>query len=216
MRNNFNEKLNTLREEVLRLGALVEEALLKGTGALKTKNLELAETVIQGDAAINSLQLRLEDEIVTIIATDQPVARDLRLLVSMLKIVSNLERMGDHAVHLAKAAVRFRNEPYVIPIDFLEKMATLGVAMVHDVISAFMDGDEAWAREIAQHDAAIDDLHKQVVDRILKVMREDGNSVEQAARLLLIARFLERLGDHVTNICEWVVFTETGNHVELN
>ena len=216
MRNIFDEKLKSLHQEVLRLGALVEESLLKGIEALKNKNLELAQAIIRDDAIINSLQVELEDAIVTTIATDQPVARDLRRLVSMLKIVTNLERMGDHAVHLAKAAVRFKNETYVIPIDFLEKMATLGVAMVHDVLGAFMEGDGTWAKEIARHDEAIDDLYQQVVNRILQAMRDDSRTVEQAAQLLLIARFLERLGDHVTNICEWIVFIETGTHVELN
>ncbi len=198
------------------MGAVVEEALLKGIEALISKNIELAEGLIRGDSAVNALQLGLEDEIVTLIATEQPVARDLRRLVSMLKIVTNLERMGDHAVHLGKAAIRFRDEEYVIPIELLERMGNLCVGMIHDVLTAFVNGDEKLARDIASHDSAVDELHRDVTDRILEVMREGGRTVEQAARLLLIARFLERLGDHVTNICEWIVFTETGKHVELN
>jgi len=198
------------------MGSNVEDALLKGIEALISKNVGLAEDVIRGDAAVNSLQLELEDAIVKLIATEQPVARDLRRLVSMLKIVANLERMADHAVHLAKAAVRFRNEEYVIPIELLERMGNLCVTMIHDALTAFVNGDEKLARDIAGHDSAVDELHRNVTDRILDVMREGGRSVKQAARLLLIARFLERLGDHVTNICEWIVFTETGKHVELN
>ncbi len=215
-RKIYTEEIKNLYHDILKMGTMVEEALRKGIRTFTEKDIDAAHQIIKDDEKVNDLQLSLEDRITILIATEQPVARDLRLLVSMLKFVSNLERMGDHAVHLSRATIRLQEQSYVIPLSDLERMAEIGISMVHDVLTAFMESSVEKALEIAKNDQLIDELYKKVIGNLLHIMRQNPDAIEQATSLLFISRFLERLGDHVTNLCEWIVYTEQGKHVELN
>jgi phosphate transport system protein len=215
-RQSFEEELAAVNQEILRMGVMVEEALRRAVQSLVTKDGELARQVVQADAAINRMEQEIEDRCVVLIAREQPVATDLRKLVTSLKIVTQLERMGDHALHVAKGTLRLLPEPYMKPLIDIPRMAELGIGMIQDVLTAFLDNDAQRAREVARRDQEIDDLHEQVMRELFTYMMGDSKHISQSISLLFISRFLERVGDHVTNICEWVVYAATGERVELN
>ncbi len=217
MRQHFNEALDELNQEILRMSTLVEEAIHKSVAAFENKDVEAAEKIIAGDMEINTMQAVIEDKSTVLIATEQPVATDLRRIVAIIKIVSNLERIGDHTVHLAKATIRFAKEPYIERIaGMIPRMADIGITMIRDAVDAFVNKDLEKAKRTADLDEKIDALHKSLFEILIDAMKEDTRHIEQATEFLFINRFMERLGDHVTNMCEWVVFAITGEHIELN
>ena len=215
-RIHFIDELSRLNHDVLAMGTRVEESLRKALEALKGQNVDLAQEVKASDEIVNALQLKIEDQAAVLIATQQPVARDLRELVTVLKVTDNLERAGDHAVHLAKAAIRLSGEPPFRQIDRLCRMAEVGCEMIRGAVDAYLNQNAEAARKVASADDLIDAEHKQLVREVLELMREKPDQVERASRLLTTSGFLERLGDHMTNICEAVVFLVEGSHVELN
>ncbi|MGA2545886.1 MAG: phosphate signaling complex protein PhoU [Rectinemataceae bacterium] len=215
-RIHFIEELSRLNHDVLAMGTRVEESLRKAVEALKTQNVELAREVKASDELINALQLKIEDQAAVLIATQQPVARDLRELVTVFKVTDNLERAGDHAVHLAKAAIKLSGEPPFRQIERLCRMAEIECGMIKDAVDAYLNQDADAARRAAAEDDQVDAEHKQTVREVLELIRERPDQVERASRLLASSGFLERLGDHMTNICEAVVFMVEGRHVELN
>lgn len=215
-RIHFIEELGRLNHDILAMGTRVEESLRKALEALKTQNVELAREVKASDGLINALQIKIEDQAAVLIATQQPVARDLRELVTVFKMTDNLERAGDHAVHLAKAAIKLSGEPPYRQTDRLAKMAEIECGMIRGAVDAYLNQDAEAARRVAAEDDAVDAEHKLLVKEVLELMREKPDQVERAARLLTSSGFLERLGDHMTNICEAVVFMVEGRHVELN
>jgi phosphate transport system protein len=216
MRMHFMEELARLNHDILAMGIRVEEDLRKALEALRTMNIELAREVKAGDEIVNALQLKIEDQAAILIATQQPVASDLRTLVTVFKVTDNLERAGDHAVHLAKVVKKFAGEPPFRQIERLGRMAETGCVMVRGAVNAFLDHDVEAARRIAALDDGIDMEHKTLIRETLELMKENPELVERASRLLAVSGFLERLGDHMTNICEAVVFLVEGKHVELN
>jgi phosphate transport system protein len=215
-RIHFLEELSRLNHDVLAMGTRVEENLRKAMEALKTQNVGLAREVKASDEVINALQLKIEDQAAVLIATQQPVARDLRELVTVFKVTDNLERAGDHAVHLAKAAIKLSGEPPFRQIDRLCRMADIECGMVRGAVNAFLNQDADEARRVAAEDDGVDAEHKLIFNEVLELMRERPDQVERASRILTTSAFLERLGDHMTNICEAVVFMIEGRHVELN
>jgi phosphate transport system protein len=215
-RQHFLEELGRLNHDVLAMGTRVEESLRKAAEALKSQNVELGREVKASDELINALQLKIEDQAAILIATQQPVARDLRELVTVFKVTDNLERAGDHAVHLAKAAIKLSGEPPFRQVERLARMAEIGCAMVRGAVDAYLNQDADAARRVAAEDEAVDAEHKAVIDEILELMRDKPDQIERASRILRTSGFLERLGDHMTNICEAVVFMVEGSHVELN
>ncbi len=215
-RQAFEEGLDAVNKEILRMGVMVEEALRRAVESLVNKDGELARAVVAGDAAINQMEQEIEDRCIVLIAREQPVATDLRRLVTLLKVVTQLERMGDHALHVAKGTLRLLPETYMKPLIDIPRMAELAIGMIRDVLSALLNLDAALAREVAQRDRLVDDLHDQVMREVFTYMMENSRFISQSISLLFISRFIERVGDHVTNICEWVVYSATGEHVELN
>jgi phosphate transport system protein len=212
----FSEELDRLRRDVLTLASRVEEDLGKALTALRNDDEELAREVTAGDAAVNSLQLKIEDEAAMVIATQQPVARDLRELVVIFKLTGNLERIGDHAVHLAKTAIRFAGEAPFRSLVHLEKMAELEQEMIRRAVSAYLSRDSEAARAAAAMDRLIDGEHRALTEEVLSLMKEHPQFIKKAARLLRTSGRLERLGDHITAICEGVVYMNEGSHEELN
>lgn len=210
------EEINHVRRDILAMGVKVEDQLAKALFALTSRDIDLAKEVKAQDAIIDALQLTIEDEVSMLIATQQPVARDLRELVAIFKVTDNLERAGDHAVHLAKAAIKLAGEPQFAQIQRLTAMAETGKIMVRGAVDAFIAHDIDRAREIAAMDDIMDAEHKALVDETLELMKSDPSTIRGAARLITTSGYLERLGDHMTNLCEAVVFMVEGRHVELN
>jgi phosphate transport system protein len=214
----FLDQLNRLRHDILAMATRAEENLGKALAALRTNNVELAKEVRAADAVIDALQLKIEDETAILIATQQPVARDLRELVAVFKLTGSIERVGDHAVHLAKAVIKLskRGDSPFMYQERLEHIAEIGIEMLRASISAYLAQDAQSAREAAAMDAKIDSEHDAITEEILKLMKKHPDMVKAAFQILHTSSQLERLGDHITNICEAIIYMTEGKHEELN
>jgi phosphate transport system protein len=215
-RLQLDKQLGELYQLILRMGALVEEALEKSIVALKNDDLELAGAVIAGDDVIDGLHMQVEDRSTQIIALEQPVATDLRELITATKIGADLERIGDHARHIARVVKTLPADLVAASLPDIEQMAAIGASMVHDSLTAYVEQDAEKARSVAARDDEIDAAHKSLYESLVAMMRDRPEWIEHGVKLMFLNRYLERLGDHVTNICEWVVFAKTGDHIELN
>ncbi|MDR1868768.1 MAG: phosphate signaling complex protein PhoU [Treponema sp.] len=217
-RKFFSEELSRLRHDILAMATRVEENLGKALSALRTGNADLAKEVRADDAEVDALQHKIEDDAAIIIATQQPVARDLREMVTIFRLTSNIERIGDHAVHLARAAKKLAKggDALCRAQENLERMAEIGQKMIRAAISAFMNQDAQAAREAAAMDNEIDEEHKKLTEDVLKQMKKNSDIVKSALQILHTSNQLERLGDHITNICEAVIYMIEGKHEELN
>ncbi|MDR1626095.1 MAG: phosphate signaling complex protein PhoU [Spirochaetia bacterium] len=212
----FLEELNRLRHDILAMATRVEEDLGKALAALRAGDTELAREVCAADELVNAMQLKIEDEAAVVIATQQPVARDLREMVTIFKLTSNLERVGDHAVHLAKTVIKLSGKPPFRSLNHLVSMAETGQRMIHASVSAYLNQDVGAAREAAALDDIIDAGHKALTEEVLSLMKEHPELIKKAVRLLATSGNLERLGDHITNICEGIIYMIEGKHEELN
>jgi phosphate transport system protein len=212
----FAEELDRLRHDILVMSSLVEEGLGKALAAFQNNDRELAETVREADAAVNAMQLKIEDETVILIATQQPVARDLREIFTILKITANLERAGDYAVHLARTAMKLSGKTSFRAMERLALMVTTGQEMIGASISAYLKQDAEAARKTAALDDIIDGEHKKISEEMLRLMKKHPELLKKALRFLNTSGNLERLGDHITNICEAVIYMIESRHEELN
>ena len=212
----FDAALDDLTDQVLQLGTRVEQAIERAGTALANRDVELADAVRWDDAATNELQRRVNAEITTMIATQQPMARDVRQIMSLHHAASELERMGDYAVNIAKLVQQLAEEPEIEPFPQIAEMVGLAVDQVRAAMHALVQVDEAEARAVCARDDAIDGLYGEVYRAAVELMIRSPNYASQATRLLFIAHHLERLGDRVTNIGEDVVYLATGRVEDLN
>ena len=215
-RTLFDQELAELKSGVLRMGSMIEQAIAESMRALVDRDNALAKAVIARDVEVNELHRQLRERAFMIMATQQPVARDLRLIVSFQHMVLELERMGDHAVGIARAAVRLNNMPLLKPYVDLPKMAELVESQVHEILGAVIEADEERARAIAARDDEVDTIYHRLWEELVGYMVNDPPSVERAAILLFLSKDLERIADRVTNIAEDVVFLHTGRIEELS
>jgi phosphate transport system protein len=215
VRQHFTDELNTMYQDILKMGSLVESALKKAVTALSNKDTELAQNVIDEDKRVDELQLQIEEFCTKLIATEQPVARDLREILTSIKIISDLERIGDHARHLAKRVENVANSPFYETVPRLREMAEHGIQMVHDSLTSFVEQDADRAVEVAKRDSKLNRMHQELYKQVLDIMRQNPDQLQTGMDLMFLNRFLERLGDHVTNMCEWVVYSKKGEHMEL-
>ena len=162
------------------------------------------------------MEIDIEDECILLIAKEQPVASDLRKIVTSLKIVTQLERIGDHAVHVAKSVKRLIDEKSTAPLLHVPQMAELCMDLLRQALNAFINNDAEKAKEIGMRDAEVDKLHSKFINEEYNQMIENPKLIKQSITMLFLSRFIERFGDHVTNICEWVVYSAAGEHVSLN
>lgn len=209
-------EIDAMQQNILRMGALVDTALRKTLTALELQDYELAEQVIQEDVRIDQLQAIVEDHCAQVIATYQPAAADLRQLLVGTKLASSLERTGDHARHLARRARVASDLVFIDALPLIRHMTEIGVAMLRDSLTAYVERDDQAALAIAARDDEIDALNSELSTLLMSIIRSNPDSLENGIQLILVNRFLERLGDHVTNICEWIVFAARAEHVELN
>jgi phosphate transport system protein len=208
--------LRDIQDELLVMGSMVEKAIKLSIEALKNRDLKLAKQVIADDQKINEKRFEIEDTCIQLIATQQPMAGDLRTLISVLSITSELERIGDHAEGNAKIVVMIGDEPPLKPLIDIPRMAKKTIDMLHRSLDAFMNSDEKAAQSIAAEDDEIDQLYNQVYRELVSYMVEDPKTITRATRLLWVAHNLERCADRVTNICERIVYTVTGKMSEIN
>ena len=212
----FYEELNKIRHELTIMAATVEEDLGKALTVLRSGGNELIKEVKKNGEIVDAQQLKIEDMALVLIATQQPVARDLRELVTVFKITSSLERIGDYGLHLAKAAAKLSGRPAFRFMDRIERMAFTGKEMLKAAFSAYLAHDAEAARKTAALDDKIDGEHKALTEEVLAFMKERPELVKAASRLLKLSGFMERLGDHITNICEGIIFMTEGHHEDLN
>ena len=205
-----------VKDGILRMGSLVESQIRDAVRALADRDLELAESVIRGDQRINDAQREVADAIVMTIATQSPVARDLRFLIALDHVAFELERIGDHASSVAKQARRLAAEPALREVADLTRMGNLAADQVGGVISALIDIDDRLAREVAARDDDIDHDYHALFANVIDRMRGDPSAVERGTRLILASHWIERIGDRVTNIAEDVVYLATGQVEDLN
>jgi phosphate transport system protein len=215
-RRTFDQELHRLQDDVLSLGSLVEEALVQSVETLKRRDLAGSRRLIAADRAINERRYAIEEETIALIATQQPMARDLRLLAAILEIVTELERMGDYAKGIARINLMIGEQPLIKPLIDLPVMARKAREMLHGALVAFIEWDAEAARTIPQADDEVDALYNQVYRELMCYILEDPQVIEQANHLMWAAHNLERTADRVINLCERVVYTVTGELAELN
>lgn len=214
-RKAFDNEMQKVRDEVLLLGSMVEHALIGSVEALKKRDMVAAQAIIVEDKAVNKKRFDLEDQLVTLIATQQPMAQDLRFLASTLEIVSELERMGDYAKGIANINVRMGDEKLLKPLIDLPRMAQKGVDMLHRALTAYIDNDAETAMTIPVEDDEVDALYNQIYRELMVFVIEDPKNIERANWLLWVAHNLERFADRVTNICERTVYIARGTFDEI-
>ena len=215
-RETLDREEQLIRDSVLRMGALVEAAIREASRALTAHDTALALDVIKGDAIINEAQRGVSRLIAVTIATQQPVARDLRYLLTLDHVTYELERIGDHASSLAKQTLKLAPEAPLGGYVHLPEMAERGAQLVHGVLRALVDADAVQARQIAVDDDEIDRLYHATFDEVLELMRRDPANVERGTRIIIASHYLERIGDRSTNIAEDIVYLVTGDVEDLN
>jgi phosphate transport system protein len=215
-RAKYNAAMDELYQKIMKMGSLVEEALKKALQALISRDNNLAFSVIENDSQIDNLQTEIENACTILIATEQPVAYDLRQIITIIKVAADLERIGDHARHLARALEKLEEAFLEKILNRLEEMTNLGIGMVHEALTSLSEQDTAKAKAVALKDSEVDKLHDTLFTEIIQIMEKDTKLVENGMHALFLNRFMERLGDHVTNICNWIVYAKEGSHIELN
>lgn len=215
-RQQFDNALEDLRQRIMELGTLVEERIALAVGALYAQNMETANSVITGDLQLNQLQNLIEEKCILLIATQQPLARDLRKVVAGFKISMHLERMGDLAVNLAKVTIRIGKEKLIKPLIDIPRMSTIVQEMIAKGLTAYIQEDAVLAEEMSEMDHDVDHLYAQIFRELLILMMSDPRTINQANHLLFAAHHMERMGDYCTNIAEEIVYIVKGNRADLN
>ena len=215
-REAFERELQRLQGELLTLGGMVEEAITASVESLRRQDLEAARRVIDRDREINEQRFAIERDTLILIATQQPMAGDLRVLAAILEITTELERMGDYAKGIAKINLMMGEKPLLKPLIDIPRMAAKAQDMLHRALEAFVNRDVEMARAIPLEDDEVDALYNQVYRELLTYIMADPRTIDQATYLLWVAHNLERTADRVTNICERVVFTVTGEMIEMD
>jgi phosphate transport system protein len=214
-RTAFHKRLREIQDDVLTMGSMVSKAMLRSIDALKNRELELAHQIVTDDKKINQKRFEIEEKCIELIATQQPMASDLRIILAVLNIVSEVERIGDYAEGIAKIAIMIGDEPPLKPLIDIPRMAEQTVDMLRRSLDAFVNRDAETAKKISAEDDIIDQLYDQVFRELLVFMAEDPKTITRATRLIWVAHNLERAADRVTNICERVVFVVTGKMEEI-
>ncbi len=215
IRKTFENELQQVKDEILVLGSMVETSILDTVEALKKRDLDAARKILEADTEINKKRFEIEGQLMILIATQQPMAHDLRLLASSMEIISELERMGDYAKGIANINLRMGDAPLLKPLIDVPRMAQKGVDMLHRALTAFVEEDVEAARAIPVEDDEVDALYNQVYRELMTFVITDPKTIERANWLLWVTHNLERVADRVTNICERTIFIATGEMEEI-
>ncbi|NMM65619.1 phosphate signaling complex protein PhoU [Clostridium sp. P21] len=215
-RTGFDTALKELHNDLLRMGSIVEKQIYECIESLVKKDVELADTIIKNDDLVDNLQKEIENKCIMLIAREQPLAIDLRNIFTTTKLVTDLERMADYAVDIAKITKRLKNEKYVKELIDIPKMADIVKKMIRSALDAYVDRDVDRAYDVCKMDDDIDRLYKSVLTELITIMASSKENINQITQLLFVCKYLERIGDHVTNICEWTIYLVTGELKDLN
>lgn len=216
VREHYSKKIEDVKHKVLRMGSLVENVIEMAVKSLKEQDIELAKKVFIEDDKIDDLELEIEQDCMNLLALQQPLAKDLRTIATALKIITDLERMGDHAVNIAKITLDIGKEPLIKPLVDIPKMASRAQEMVKLSLDAFVKESVEEAEKIAKMDQEVDDLYDIVIEEVFKILSERKEFIKQGTKLLFVGRYLERIADHTTNICERIIYMVTGELREIN
>ena len=203
MRIRFDEQLKQLNKEMINMGTMIEESIGDAVKALMKQDVELAQKVMAGDEEIDRTERKIEDLCLRLLLQQQPVARDLRNISAALKMVTDMERIGDHATDISE-------KTYVKKLDHIEEMARETMVMLIQSLEAYVEKDLDKAQKVIAHDDVIDDFFEEVKQELIELIRNHADEGEQAVDLLMVTKYFERIGDHATNIAEWVIFSITG------
>jgi phosphate transport system protein len=215
-RTAFTQQIQELRDEVVAMASMVDKAIARSVDALRVQDVQLANSVIADDKEINQLRWKGETRALTIIATQGPMAADLRVIASAMQIFTDLERMGDHAAGIAKIVIYTADEALLKPLVDIPRMSVIARGMLSDAITAYIEQDAEKSRKVARRDDEVDQLYDQVIRELLTYMMADPSTITRATHLLWAAHDIERIADRVTNICERVVFSVTSEFEELD
>ncbi|MCB2306148.1 phosphate signaling complex protein PhoU [Clostridium estertheticum] len=215
-RKVFEANLQELHNDLIRMGSIVEKQIYDCIDALVNHNIEKAQKIMEDDDIVDVMEREIEDKAIRLIAMQQPLAIDLRNIFTTTKIVTDLERMADYAVDVAKITVRLKDEKYIKQLVDIPRMAEIVVLMIRDSLDAYVSGDIEKAYAVCKRDDEVDDIYKEVFGELLRIMFENQKTVNQATQFLFICKWLERIADHTTNICEWTIYLVTGEKVNLN
>ncbi|KAF0110977.1 MAG: phosphate transport system protein [Chloroflexi bacterium] len=214
-RDNLMLQIHQVQDELLLMGSMVEQATIKSIEALKNRDREAAKTIYNADRLVNEKRYAIENSVLILIATQQPLAHDLRLLAALLEIAAEIERMGDYAKGIAKVVINLEDVDIPIPFKEIEEMASLAVSMFHRALGAFVLEDALTAKKIPPEDDKVDELYNQVQRHIVHIMIEKPEIIDHANLLMWVAHNLERMADRVSNICERTIFVATGELMEI-
>ena len=215
IRTGFHKRLREIQDNVLVMGSMVEKATSRSIEALKERDMDKAREIIAADQEINRKRFEIEEKCVQLIATQQPMASDLRAIICVLNIITDIERIGDHAEGIAKIVIMIGNEPPLKPLIDIPRMAEKVNDMLRRSLDALINRDADAARRIVTEDDEVDNLYNQIFRELLSFMAEDPKTITRATRLIWVAHDLERSADRVTNICERVVYLVTGKMEEI-
>lgn len=210
VRHEFQKELNRLHKDIIKMGSFIEESISNMIEALKTQNTELANQVIANDDVIDDMERKIEEECLMIVARQQPIATDLRDIASILKIVTDLERIADHCEDISEYVIKLADIEPVTSLDLIPRMAENVKSMITDTIDAYIRKDLELAKEIIDRDDIIDQQFYDLVDKLVRLMEEDSSLARTCTNYLFIAKYLERMADHSENIAEWIVYFITG------
>lgn len=214
MRNKFDIELQELNLDLIRMGGAVEEAISKAVKALEKQDLDLAKEAIAFDSAIDDMEREIERRCLKLLLQQQPVASDLRRISAALKMITDMERIGDQAADISELTIRLAGESYAGEPVLLGQMAKATTQMVKEAINAYVNSDVARAEAVIASDDTVDGLFDQAKDHLINWIRKDSDCGGQAIDLIMVAKYFERIGDHAVNIAEWVIFSITGKHKE--
>ncbi|MFC7370377.1 phosphate signaling complex protein PhoU [Fictibacillus iocasae] len=216
VRENFQHQLDELKDSIVKLGKMAEQALMESVIALKDQNLEKALEIIENDQRINVLEDEINDAAILLIAKQAPVATDLRRIIAAIKISSDVERMADFAVNIAKSTIRIGSTPLIKPLEEIPKMAGIAIEMLTKSIQAYVEEDVVLAKELADIDDQVDELYGKIIQELLGMMSQNPDYLAQITQLSFVCRYIERTADHATNIAESIIFLVKGKRYGLN
>ncbi len=216
MRSRFDEQLSALHNNLIEMGAMIEQAITKATKALLEQNVALADEVKSFDSIIDEKEKEIETQCLKLLLSQQPVARDLRQISAALKMITDMERIGDQAADISEICVYLAGQQYIKELEHIPQMAKATIKMVTDSIDAYVKSNLVLAREVIGYDNVVDNLYATIKKDLIALIHKDVQNGEQAFDLLQIAKYYERIGDHAVNIAEWVIFSITGQHNKID
>ena len=214
MRSRFDEQLSSLNNSLIEMGAMIENAISKATKALVEQDVALAAEVMNSDNIIDEKEKDIESQCMKLLLSQQPVALDLRQISTALKLITDMERIGDQAADISEICVYLADQVYIKKLEHIPQMANATIKMVTDSIDAYVRKDLDLAEAVIEYDDVVDELYVQIKQDLIALVHEDAENGEQAFDLMQIAKYYERIGDHATNIAEWVIYTITGKHID--